>query len=120
MTEHMTQDGKQYLTCTTHEACNPVLDDCAEPNTHCTYFDVVARSFCKIAGTVPDGTSCQLRSSDTQDCMAGSACLQVGVGNAFKCAHMCNLAGGAPACASGTCMPFGMVGPQAFGICSSP
>jgi len=120
MTEHMTQDGKQYLTCTTHEACNPILDDCVQPNMHCTYLAVANLSVCKIAGTVADGATCQLRSSDAQDCMAGSACLQVGAGGTFKCVRMCNLTGGSPACLSGTCMPFGMVGPQAFGTCSVP
>lgn len=115
-TEHMTRDGKQYLTCTTHEACNPILDDCAEPNTHCTH--LVVLSACKIPGMAVDGTVCEIRPGDTQDCVAGSACLNVGPGDVFRCVRMCNPAGGDPACPTGvTCTPFVTVGPQDVGIC---
>jgi hypothetical protein len=117
-TSHLTQDGRQYLTCTTHEACNPILDDCAEPNTHCTYIDAAARSFCMIAGTVPDGAICQVLSGGRQECLAGSACVNVGPGGMRKCVRMCNLSSGDPSCPAGvTCMPFATVGPQAVGTC---
>jgi hypothetical protein len=117
--EHTTSDNKQFLTCVTHEECNPVTDDCITPDTHCTYLLVI--SACRKSGTVADGEVCQIRSDDTQDCAQGSACLPVGPGNTKKCVKLCNPAGGDPACpASATCVPFTKVGPQDVGMCSPP
>lgn len=111
---HTTSDGRQYLTCRTNEVCNPLLDDCAEPNTHCTY--LLVRSACLPSGTVADGAACELRDG-AQDCLPGSACLRV-TGNAFQCVRMCNPGGGAPACPIGvTCTQIATVGPQAVGFC---
>jgi len=117
--EHMTSDGKQFLTCVTHEECNPITDDCLTPNTHCTYLVVI--SACRKPGMVADGAACQIRSDDTQDCAQGSACVVVGPGDATKCVKLCNPAGGSPACPTGaTCVTFAKVGPQDVGMCSPP
>lgn len=117
--EHLTSDGKQFLTCVTHEECNPITDDCITPDTHCTY--LVTISACRKPGTVADGATCQIRSDDTQDCAQGSACLIVGPGNTTKCMKLCDPAGGDPTCPTGaTCVTFAKVGPQNVGMCSPP
>ena len=117
--EHMTTDDKQFLTCVTHEECNPVADDCIPPDTHCTYLVVI--SACRKPGAVADGATCQIRSGDAQDCAQGSACVIVGPGDTTKCVKLCNPAGGDPACPTGkTCVTFARVGPQDVGMCSPP
>lgn len=119
-TSHQTSDGKQYLTCATHQACNPILDDCAEPNTHCSYLAAAAISVCVTTGTVADGAVCQVHADSTQDCLPASACVNT-AGTVFRCVRMCDPAGGEPSCAAGgTCGPFTTVGPQAVGLCPVP
>jgi hypothetical protein len=117
--EHTTSDNKQFLTCVTHEECNPISDDCTTPGTHCTYLLTI--SACRKPGTVPDGDVCQLRADDTQDCVQGSACVTVGPGTAKKCVKLCDPSARTPTCSAGaTCLPFTTVGPQSVGTCSLP
>ncbi|MFZ5470527.1 MAG: hypothetical protein ACOZIN_13910 [Myxococcota bacterium] len=87
-------------------SCDLFAQDCQRLNDACYPSGSVAACFPE--GTLGDGEACVY----SNDCVKGSAC--TGGGNGFTCRPLCGT-GGAPACASGTCVS--LLGFADVGVC---
>jgi hypothetical protein len=98
--------------CKSPNACNPILDDCANAAQQCTWNEPGA--FCLAPGNVADGSIC----SSSAQCKRGSSCLPGGVGQPHHCFHLCDPTASASSCAGAAeCTFFATIGPQAIGAC---
>jgi hypothetical protein len=89
--------------------CNLLTQDCMN-NQACV--TTGSSTLCSAAGTNAVGANC----TQTMGCVKGSQCVNTGA--ATKCVQFCNLDGGMPTCASGTCTgnPASPL-PQGAGFC---
>jgi hypothetical protein len=106
-----TSDGHDYLMCKSPNACNPVLDDCADPTKTCAWTSII--SACLVPGTVDDGGACD----SPARCKRGSSCLPTGPGQ-MRCFRTCDPDAATSGCgAAVACTFFGTTGPQHVGAC---
>ena len=107
-----TSDGHEYRMCKSPNACNPVLDDCADAALQCTWSEPGA--FCLAPGNVSDGSTC----TSSAQCKRGSSCLPGAVGQPRKCFHLCDPEAATSSCAAAAaCTFFATIGPQHVGAC---